>query len=78
MDGDVIGLSNAPSTFMRLMNHVLKFFIGKFMVVYFDDILNLIYTNSLEELLEHIQKVLKVLRDQHLYANLNKCHFLVD
>lgn len=69
------GLSNAPSTFMRIMNQALQQFIGKFVIVYFDDIL--IFSTSLTNHLKHLCEVLLVLRRDSFFAARQKCEFRV-
>lgn len=57
------GLRNAPNTFIRLMNEILRPFIGTY-VVYFDGIL--IYSKDVSNHAEHLRSVLPKLREKFL------------
>ncbi|KAJ0810360.1 putative nucleotidyltransferase, Ribonuclease H [Helianthus annuus] len=67
------GLTNAPSTFQRLMNEVFRPFLRKFVLVFFDDIL--IYSTSWAQHLSHIRCVLQLLLANNLVAKRSKCVF---
>jgi hypothetical protein len=65
------GLCNALATFSRLVNHVLKPFINKFVIVYLDDIC--IYSKTPERHIEHLRLVLQKLREHQLFIKMPKC-----
>ncbi|GET62384.1 retroviral-like aspartic protease 1 [Rhizophagus irregularis DAOM 181602=DAOM 197198] len=67
------GLKNAPGTFQRLMDKILKEYIGEFVTVYLDDIM--IYSEDFEEHIEHVDKVLSKLRENNMIVKLKKCQF---
>jgi hypothetical protein len=67
------GLTNALAYFMYLMNTVFMEYLDKFMVVFIDDIL--IFSKNEEEHDEHLRLVLQKLKENQLYAKLNKCEF---
>nr|XP_029154554.1 uncharacterized protein LOC114927773 [Arachis hypogaea] len=67
------GLTNAPATFMALMNRVFKLFLDHFVIVFIDDIL--VYSKSAVEHEYHLRIVLQTLRDHKLYAKFSKCEF---
>ncbi|KAL0298874.1 UNVERIFIED_CONTAM: Retrovirus-related Pol polyprotein from transposon.6 [Sesamum radiatum] len=69
----VMPLCNAPSTFQALMNHIFEPFLRKFVLVFFDDML--VYNKGWIDHLQHLRRVLELLRSQELYANKSKYSF---
>jgi hypothetical protein len=67
-------LKGAPATFQRLMNNMLKPVLGKFAVVYIDNIG--IYSQTKEEHLEHLCVIFDILRKNEMYARKLKCYFM--
>ena len=67
------GLCNAPATFQALMNDVLRPFLRRFVLVFFDDIL--IYSTSWADHLRHLRAVLTMLQQHQLFVKRSKCAF---
>ena len=69
------GLVSAPSTFQRLMDHVLQG-LHSFSTAYLDDIL--ICSNTWEEHVQHLTEVFGRLREAGLHIKDKKCNFAVN
>ena len=60
-----LGLTNAPTAFMDLMNRVFPPYVDHFVVVFIDDIL--VYSNDREDQDMHLRVVLETLRKEQFY-----------
>jgi hypothetical protein len=69
-------LTNAPAYFIYLMNKVFMKYLDKLVIVFIDDIL--IFSKNEEEHNKHLHLVLQKLRENQLYAKLNKCEFWLE
>jgi hypothetical protein len=67
------GLSNTLATFQRIMNRIFERYLGKFVLVYLDDIL--VFSKNQEDHFECLCKVFDILHKNKLYAKLTKYQF---
>jgi len=68
------GDRNAPATYQALMNHIFGEYIGVFMDVYLDD--TIIYSDTLDEHVQHVTTVFRILQQEKLYLSKTKLCFL--
>ena len=67
-------LCNAPATFQYLMNHILRKYLGDFVLVYLDNII--IYLKIWKGHLNHLRLVFEALRGAGLIVKVKKCEFI--
>ena len=67
------GLCNAPATFQREMNRIFFKLIGECVFIYIDDLI--VFSDTPEEHLKNLEQVFKVLEENGLRINIEKCHF---
>jgi transposase InsO family protein len=66
-----MGLMNAPPSFQRVMNNILGYKRWDYILVYLDDIL--IFSDSFEAHMKHLQEIFNVLSAHHFTLNPDKC-----
>ena len=67
------GVTNAPTVFMDLMNHIFLPYLDKFVVIFIYDIP--VYSKRKKKHAEHMRTVLQTLQQEELHAKLGKCEF---
>jgi hypothetical protein len=67
------GLTNAPTIFMTLMNSLFQKYLGRFVLMFMDDIL--VHSKSRTKHLEHLRITFEILRTNQLYAKMNNYEF---
>ena len=65
------GLTNAPSTFMAMMQDILREHLDKYCISLLDDIL--VYSTTLQEHEQHLRRIMNTLRQHKLYVKQSKC-----
>ncbi|GJR96501.1 putative reverse transcriptase domain-containing protein, partial [Tanacetum coccineum] len=66
-------LTNAPALLTDLMNRVCKPYLDKSVIIFIDDIL--IYSNNKKEHEVHLKLILRLLKEEKLFAKFSKCEF---
>lgn len=69
----VMPFSMPPSTFQSCINQIVKPFLRKFVIVFFEDII--VYTKEWKEHLEHLKTVMQLLMENSLFIKPPKCSF---
>lgn len=67
------GLTNTPASFQALMNEIFRSQLRKTVLVFFDDIL--VYSQTFEDHLAHLEEVFSIIRAHKLFIKESKCSF---
>ncbi|UYV73268.1 hypothetical protein LAZ67_10002409 [Cordylochernes scorpioides] len=68
------GMRNSPQIFERAINQIFQKYKLNFIAHYFDDFI--IFSDTLEEHIQHLEKFLEICQQENIKLNYKKCEFL--